>query len=121
MNAIAVDLYSDTGTRPSPGMRQAMAEAEVGNEQAKEDPTVNQLCEMAAELTGHDAALYVPAGTMCNAIAYRVYCRQGGAGIMDQAGPSDPRRSGRPGRVGRLHAHPSGRRPARRLQRGRGR
>lgn len=84
MNAIAVDLYSDTGTRPSPGMRKAMAEAEVGNEQAKEDPTVNKLCEMAVELTGHEAALYVPSGTMCNAIAYRVYCRQGDAVILDQ-------------------------------------
>ena len=58
--AIAVDLYSDTITRPSPGMRKAMAEAEVGNEQAGEDPTVNKLCEIAAELTGHEAAVYVP-------------------------------------------------------------
>ena len=84
MAAIAVDLYSDTVTRPTAGMRKAMAEAEVGNEQAHEDPTVNRLCEMAAELTGHEAAVYVPSGTMCNAIAYRVYCRQGDSVILDQ-------------------------------------
>ncbi len=84
MSAIAVDLYSDTVSRPTPAMRKAMAEAEVGNEQAHEDPTVNKLCEMAAELTGHEAAVYVPSGTMCNAIAYRVYCRQGDAVILDQ-------------------------------------
>lgn len=84
MAAIAVDLYSDTVTRPTPAMRKAMAEAEVGNEQAQEDPTVNKLCEMAAELTGHEAAVFVPSGTMCNAIAYRVYCRQGDAVILDQ-------------------------------------
>jgi threonine aldolase len=84
MTALAVDLYSDTVTRPTAAMRKAMAEAEVGNEQAHEDPTVNKLCEMAAELTGHEAAIYVPSGTMCNAIAYRVYCRQGDAVILDQ-------------------------------------
>lgn len=84
MAAIAVDLYSDTVTRPTAGMRKAMAEAEVGNEQANEDPTVNELCEMMADLTGHEAAVYVPSGTMCNAIAYRVYCRQGDSVILDQ-------------------------------------
>lgn len=84
MTAIAVDLYSDTVTKPTAAMRKAMAEAEVGNEQAHEDPTVNTLCEMAAELTGHEAAVYVPSGTMCNAIAYRVYCRQGDSVILDQ-------------------------------------
>ncbi len=84
MAAIAVDLYSDTVTKPTAAMRKAMAEAEVGNEQAHEDPTVNRLCEMAAELTGHEAAVYVPSGTMCNAIAYRVYCRQGDSVILDQ-------------------------------------
>lgn len=84
MPALAVDLYSDTVTRPTPAMRKAMAEAEVGNEQAHEDPTVNELCAMAAELTGHEAAVFVPSGTMCNAIAYRVYCRQGDSVILDQ-------------------------------------
>lgn len=82
--AIEVDLYSDTVTKPTAAMRRAMAEADVGNEQAHEDPTVNRLCEMVAELTGHEAAVYLPSGTMCNAIAYRVYCRQGDAVILDK-------------------------------------
>ncbi|MFZ8898129.1 MAG: threonine aldolase family protein [Alphaproteobacteria bacterium] len=84
MTALAVDLYSDTITRPTNAMRQAMANAEVGNEQAGEDPTVNKLIEMVAELTGHESAVFLPSGTMCNAIAYRVYCRQGDSVIMDQ-------------------------------------
>src|ERR671914_586745 len=84
MPAIEVDLYSDTLTKPTPAMRRAMAEAEVGNEQAHEDPTVNRLVEMVADLTGHEAAVFLPSGTMCNAIAYRVYCRQGDEVILDK-------------------------------------
>ena len=72
-----VYLYSDTVTRPTAGMRKAIAEAEVGNEQAHEDPTVNQLQYMVAELLGKSAALFLPSGTMCNEIAYRVWCAQG--------------------------------------------
>ncbi|HEY9568995.1 MAG TPA: beta-eliminating lyase-related protein, partial [Thalassobaculum sp.] len=68
-----VDLYSDTGTRPTAAMRRAIAEAEVGNEQAHEDPTVNRLQEMVAELLGKEAAVFLPSGTMCNEIAYRVW------------------------------------------------
>ncbi len=82
--AIEIDFGSDTGTRPTQAMRQAMADAVVGDEQAGEDPTVNRLCEMACELTGHEAAVYVPSGTMCNAIAYRLYCRQGDGVILDE-------------------------------------
>lgn len=82
--ALEVDLISDTGTRPTAAMRQAMANAEVGDEQAGEDPTVNRLLELACELTGHEAAVYVPSGTMCNAIAYRLYCRQGDGVILDE-------------------------------------
>jgi threonine aldolase len=84
MPAIEVDLVSDTGTRPTAAMRQAMASAEVGDEQAGEDPTVNRLLDMACELTGHEAAVYLPSGTMCNAIAYRLYCRQGDGVILDE-------------------------------------
>jgi threonine aldolase len=72
-----IDLYSDTRTRPTPGMRRAMAEAEVGDEQAFLDPTVNALCERVADLLGKEAAVYLPSGTMCNQIAARVHCRQG--------------------------------------------
>ncbi|MCE3249958.1 MAG: threonine aldolase [Geminicoccaceae bacterium] len=72
-----IDLYSDTRTRPTPGMRRAIAEAEVGDEQAMLDPTVNALCERVAALLGKEAAVYLPSGTMCNQIAARVHCRQG--------------------------------------------
>jgi threonine aldolase len=77
-----IDLYSDTRTKPTPGMRRAMAEAEVGDEQAFLDPTVNRLCERVAELLGKEAAVYVPSGTMCNQIAARVHCRQGDEVIL---------------------------------------
>jgi threonine aldolase len=72
-----IDLYSDTHTVPTPGMRRAMAEAEVGDEQMFLDPTINALCERVAELLGKEAAVYLPSGTMCNQIAARVHCRQG--------------------------------------------
>ena len=81
-----IDLYSDTVTRPSPAMRKAIAEAEVGNEQAFEDPTVNRLQDMVAALTGKEAAVFLPSGTMCNEIAYRVVCRQGDEIILDKTG-----------------------------------
>jgi len=75
--AIEVDLYSDTVTRPTAEMRRFMCEAEVGDEQKYEDPTVNLLQEMVAELLGKEAALFLPSGTMCNEIALRVHCRPG--------------------------------------------
>ncbi len=72
-----VDLFSDTVTRPTPAMRRAMCDAEVGDEQLREDPTVNRLQEMVAELLGKDAALFLPSGTMCNQVAFAVHCRAG--------------------------------------------
>src|SRR2546428_928361 len=75
--AIEVDLYSDTVTRPTSEMRRFMCEAEVGDEQKHEDPTVNLRQEMVAELLGKESALFLPSGTMCNEIALRVHCRHG--------------------------------------------
>jgi threonine aldolase len=72
-----IDLYSDTVTRPTREMRRFMCEAEVGDEQKFEDPTVNLLQQMVAGLLGKDAALFLPSGTMCNEIAIRVHCRPG--------------------------------------------
>ena len=77
MPAIEVDLLSDTVTRPTRAMRQFMCEVEVGDEQTFEDPTVNTLQEIVAELLGKEAALFLPSGTMCNQIALRVHCRPG--------------------------------------------
>jgi threonine aldolase len=65
-------------------MRKAMAEAEVGDEQQREDPTVNRLQEMVAELLGKEAALYLPSGTMCNQIAFSVHCRAGDEIILHE-------------------------------------
>ncbi len=72
-----IDLYSDTQTKPSTGMRKAMAEAEVGDEQRGEDPTTNLLQQRVADLTGKEAAMFLPSGTMCNQIAMLVHCRPG--------------------------------------------
>jgi threonine aldolase len=77
MSAGAIDLRSDTVTRPSAGMRRAMAEAEVGDDVYGEDPTVNRLQERAAALLGKPAALYVPSGSMANQIALMLHCRPG--------------------------------------------
>jgi threonine aldolase len=70
-----INLYSDTQTRPDEAMRQAMANAEVGDEQRGLDPTVNALCEEVAELLGKEAAVFLPSGSMCNQIAVRLHIR----------------------------------------------
>jgi threonine aldolase len=72
-----IDLRSDTVTIPSPGMRQAMAEAPVGDDQYGEDPSVNRLQERIAELLGKEAALFVPSGTMANQIGLKILTRPG--------------------------------------------
>ena len=72
-----IDLRSDTLTQPTAGMRQAMAEAEVGDEQKREDPTVIALEERAAALLGQEAAVYVPTATMANQIALRLHSEPG--------------------------------------------
>ncbi len=73
----SINLYSDTQTRPSAQMRQAIANAEVGDEQSGLDPSINRLCARVAEWLGHEAAVFMPSGTMCNEIAILVHCRPG--------------------------------------------
>lgn len=73
-----VDLRSDTVTKPGPLMRQAMSEAEVGDDVFGEDPTVNELQRQAASLFGMESALFCPTGTMSNLIAVMVHCRERG-------------------------------------------
>jgi threonine aldolase len=80
-----VNLFSDTQTRPSEGMRRAIAEAEVGDEQRFADPTTIRLQERVAELLGHEAALFLPSGTMCNQIAIRLHTRPGGDELIAAA------------------------------------
>ncbi len=78
-----IDLRSDTVTRPTPAMRRAMMEAEVGDDVYGEDPTVNRLEQRAAEITGKEAALFVPTGTMGNTIAVKLLTEHGQEVIAD--------------------------------------
>ena len=78
-----IDLFSDTKTRPSEEMRKSMFDAVVGDEQSDEDPTTLSLCEMVADLMGHEKALFLPSGTMCNQIALAVHCKSGDEVIAD--------------------------------------
>lgn len=77
-----VDLRSDTVTKPTPEMRQAMAQAEVGDDVYGEDPTINRLQEMAAEKMGKEAGLFVPSGTMGNLAAILAHCQRGDEVIL---------------------------------------
>src|SRR5204863_5724091 len=83
-NCGVIDLRSDTATKPTPEMRAAMAAAEVGDEQLREDPTVNELQRRAAELLGQEEALFVPTATMANQIALRMLSRPGGELIAEE-------------------------------------
>ena len=78
-----IDLRSDTVTRPTAGMRKAMADAEVGDDVYGEDPLVNALEERVADLFGHEAALFVPSGTMGNQIGMRLVCEPGQEVLCD--------------------------------------
>jgi threonine aldolase len=74
---VRINLYSDTQTRPTPAMKAAMMEAEVGDEQHGDDPTVWALCDRMAALMGKEAAMFLPSGTMCNVIAILTHCGKG--------------------------------------------
>jgi threonine aldolase len=81
-----IDLRSDTVTKPTPAMRRAMAEAEVGDDVYGEDPTVNRLQERAAELFGKEAAIFVPTGSMGNQIAVKLHTRPGHEVVIEERG-----------------------------------
>jgi len=74
---VRINLYSDTQTKPTPAMKAAMMEAEVGDEQHGDDPTVHALCDKMAALMGKEAAMFLPSGTMCNVIAILTHCKKG--------------------------------------------
>lgn len=78
-----IDLRSDTVTRPTPAMRQAMMVAPVGDDVYEDDPTINRLQEQAAAMLGKEAALFVPSGTMSNAIAIKVHTKPGDEILLD--------------------------------------
>ena len=81
-----VDLRSDTVTHPTPAMREAMAQAEVGDDVMGEDPTINQLQRLAAQRMGKEAGLFVPSGTMGNLAAILAHCNRGDEVIMGNLG-----------------------------------
>lgn len=86
MQRFEIELYSDTKTRPTPAMRQAIANAEVGDEQHHEDPTVTALLQKVAPMLGQEAALFLPAGTMANALAVLLHCQPGDEIITHELG-----------------------------------
>lgn len=91
------DFRSDTVTRPTPEMRRAMAEAEVGDDVYGEDPTVNRLQSVVAELLGKEAALFVPSGVMANQIALKVHTEPGDEVILNRLSHIYNYESGAPG------------------------
>lgn len=82
MSKTVIDYRSDTFTQPTPAMRKALSEAEVGDDVFGEDPTINRLQDMAAELTGKEAALFVPSGTMGNLVSLLTHCQRGDEVIL---------------------------------------
>ena len=84
--AVTVDLRSDTVTKPTPEMRRAMAEAEVGDDVYGEDPTVNKLEQRAAEIFQREAAIFVPSGSMGNTIAIKLHTKPGQEIICEERG-----------------------------------
>ncbi|MBX3334575.1 MAG: low specificity L-threonine aldolase [Nitrospira sp.] len=81
---LRVDLRSDTVTRPTPAMYEAMARAPLGDDVLGDDPTVSKLEESVADLLGHEAGLFVPSGTMGNQVALAVHCRPGDSALFDE-------------------------------------
>src|ERR1700722_19550920 len=74
---VRITLYSHTQSKPTPGMKDAMLNAEVGDEQGGSDPSVWALCDRVAALLGKQAAMFLPTGTMCNQVAIPTHCRPG--------------------------------------------
>lgn len=99
-----VDLRSDTVTRPTDAMRRAMAEAEVGDDIYREDPTVRRLEDEAAQVLGKEAALFTPSGTMANQIAMRLHCGPGDQVLVGEHAHVVLYESGALGAAGVQHA-----------------
>ena len=103
---IRINLYSDTQTKPTPAMRAAMMEAEVGDEQSGLDPTINALCERMAALMGKEAALFLPSGTMCNEVAILTHCRPGDAVLAHETAHILTAEGGAPGALAGVQITP---------------
>ena len=104
---IKIDYFSDTDVKPSKAMLEYMMQAEVGNEAAGEDPTVNQLIDKVCKLLGKEAALFLPTGTMANTIAFRVHCnRPGDIIVLDKTSHPLRVQSGSIGGLVNANAYP---------------
>lgn len=101
-----VDLRSDTVTKPTPEMREAMAEAEVGDDVYGDDPTVIELQKKAAEMLGKEAALFVPSGTMGNLLALLVHCSRGEEVICGDKSHIYVNEAGGMAALGGVYPHP---------------
>jgi threonine aldolase len=101
-----IDLRSDTVTKPTPEMREAMAEAEVGDDVYMDDPTVNLLQEKAAMMLGKEDSLFVPSGTMGNLLALMVYCQRGDEAILGDKSHIYLNEAGGMSALGGIQPHP---------------
>ncbi|MBC7879671.1 MAG: low-specificity L-threonine aldolase [Anaerolineales bacterium] len=101
-----IDLRSDTVTKPTPEMREAMAEAEVGDDVYMDDPTVNKLQEQAATMLGKEDSLFVPSGTMGNLLALLVHCQRGDEVIVGDKSHIYMNEAGGMSALGGIHPHP---------------
>ncbi|MBM3126386.1 MAG: low-specificity L-threonine aldolase [Chloroflexi bacterium] len=101
-----VDLRSDTVTKPSPEMREVMAQAAVGDDVYMDDPTVNDLQQRAANILGKEEALFVPSGTMGNLLALLVHCQRGDEVILGDKSHIYLNEAGGMSALGGIHPHP---------------
>ncbi len=96
---VRINLYSDTQSRPSRAMKEAMMAAEVGDEQGGSDPTVWELCDRTAALLGKQAAMFLPSGTMCNQVAIATHCRPGDEILAHEDAHIQSSEAGAPGAI----------------------
>lgn len=96
---VRINLYSDTQSRPSRAMKEAMLDAEMGDEQGGSDPTVWALCDRIAALLGKEAAMFLPSGTMCNQVAIATHCRPGDEILAHEDAHIQAAEAGAPGAI----------------------
>jgi len=96
---VRINLYSDTQSKPTPGMKDAMLNAEVGDEQGGSDPSVWALCDRVAALLGKQAAMFLPSGTMCNQVAIATHCRPGDEILAHEDAHIQSSEGGAPGAI----------------------
>lgn len=96
---VRVNLYSDTQSRPTRAMKEAMLDAPMGDEQGGSDPSVWALCDRAAEILGKEAAMFMPSGTMCNQVAIATHCRPGDEILAHEDAHIQSSEAGGPGAI----------------------